>query len=178
MTLTLIREQIDTPVGAMTLITDEEGTVRMLEFTEKRNREESHLIRHFKNADIRDGRTPGPARDALKAYFNGDITAIDGLPVAAEDTPFREKVWAALRTIPPGETWTYGDLAKAVDSPKGFRAVGSANGANPIAIIVPCHRVIASGGKLGGYGGGLERKTWLLQHEAENCGKQLALRAG
>ena len=178
MTMILIREQLDTPVGPVTLMTEEDGTVRMLEFSEKSDRTGNHLSRHFDGADIRDGRTPGPAREALKAYFRGDITAIDDLTVAAEDTPFRESVWAALRTIPPGEPWTYGDLAKAVGSPKGFRAVGSANGANPIAIIVPCHRVIASGGKLGGYGGGLERKTWLLRHEAINCGKELALRPG
>ncbi|RFB03923.1 methylated-DNA--[protein]-cysteine S-methyltransferase [Parvularcula marina] len=174
----LIRELIDTPVGPITLITQSDGTVRMLEFTEKRDREEIHLKRHFGDAEIRDGKTSGPARKAVEAYFNGDIAAIDTLTTDAAGTEFQTKVWATLRTIPAGETWSYGDLAGAVGSPKAFRAVGSANGANPIAIIVPCHRVIATGGKLGGYGGGLDRKKWLLAHEAAHCGKQLALHAG
>lgn len=178
MTTIFIREQIESPVGAIDLVTEEDGTVRMCEFADKPDRTASHLRCLETSGEIRPGKTPGPAREALKAYFTGDVTSLDDLPVAADGTAFRQKVWAALRTIPAGETWSYGDLAAAIGNPKGSRAVGNANGANPIALIVPCHRVIATGGKLGGYGGGLDRKRWLLRHEAAYCGNQLSFDAG
>ena len=119
-------------------------------------------------------RLPSPAREAkpkaeiaaaLAAYFAGDLRAIDALEVEPEGTPFQRSVWAALRTIPAGTTWSYAQLARAVGHPTATRAVGAANGRNPIALVVPCHRVIASDGTLGGYGGGLEMKRWLLRHE-------------
>lgn len=105
-----------------------------------------------------------PAR-ALRAYVAGDLRALDDLVVDPGGTPFQQRVWAALRTIPVGSTWSYRDLAEAVGSDSATRAVGSANGANPVSVVVPCHRVIRADGSLGGYGGGLERKTWLLAHE-------------
>lgn len=105
-----------------------------------------------------------PAR-ALRAYVAGDLDALDGLAVDTGGTPFQQRVWAALRTIPTGSTWSYRDLAAAVGSDTATRAVGSANGANPVSVVVPCHRVIRTDGTLGGYGGGLDRKTWLLAHE-------------
>ena len=117
---------------------------------------------------------PSPTREttttpdiaaALSAYFAGDLRAIDAVAVDPEGTPFQRRVWAALRTIPAGTTWSYADLARAVGQPTATRAVGAANGRNPIALVVPCHRVIASDGTLGGYGGGLEMKRWLLRHE-------------
>ena len=119
-------------------------------------------------------RLPSPAREAkpdadiaaaLAAYFAGDLHAIDALRVDAEGTPFQQRVWAALRTIPAGSTWSYAELARVVGQPAATRAVGAANGKNPIALVVPCHRVISSDGTLGGYGGGLEMKRWLLRHE-------------
>jgi methylated-DNA-[protein]-cysteine S-methyltransferase len=119
-------------------------------------------------------RLPSPAREvkpdtdiaaALAAYFAGDLRAIDALQVDPEGTPFQRRVWDTLRTIPPGSTWSYAELARAVGQPSATRAVGAANGRNPIALVVPCHRVIASDGTLGGYGGGLEMKRWLLRHE-------------
>jgi methylated-DNA-[protein]-cysteine S-methyltransferase len=117
---------------------------------------------------------PSPAREmraspeiaaALAAYFAGDLRAIDAMDVDPKGTPFQQRVWAALRTIPAGTTWSYAELARAVGQPSATRAVGAANGRNPIALVVPCHRVIASDGTLGGYGGGLEMKRWLLRHE-------------
>lgn len=168
--MTLYREQVDSPLGSLTLMTEKDGTVRLLEFTSESERTSRHTARQAKGAEIVDGPAPGPAREALAAYFAGDMTALDGLTVAADGTPFRKKVWAALRSIPVGKTWSYGELAQAIGSPKGFRAVGSANGANPISIIVPCHRVIAADGSIGGYAGGLNRKEWLLAHEAKHCG--------
>src|SRR5207249_2519894 len=94
-----------------------------------------------------------------------DVRAIDDLPVQAHGTAFQQRVWAALRSIPAGRTVTYRHIAEAIGSPSAVRAVGAANGQNPIALIVPCHRVIASDGTLCGYGGGLWRKEWLLRHE-------------
>ena len=108
---------------------------------------------------------PGGAVSALRRYFDGDLTAIEELEVDPIGTDFQQVVWAALRSVPVGETTSYGELAATIDSPGAVRAVGSANGANPIVVIVPCHRVVRSDGSLGGYGGGLDRKRWLLAHE-------------
>jgi methylated-DNA-[protein]-cysteine S-methyltransferase len=103
----------------------------------------------------------------LRAYFAGELREFD-LPLAPAGTPFQLRVWRELRNIPYGQTISYGELARRVGSPKGSRAVGLANGANPISIVVPCHRVIGSSGKLTGYGGGLENKARLLALEREH----------
>lgn len=100
----------------------------------------------------------------LRAYFDGSLTVFD-LPLNPQGTPFRRRVWAALQAIPYGETRSYGQLAKALSCPGAARAVGGANHHNPIAIIIPCHRVIGADGSLTGYGGGLAMKDWLLRHE-------------
>ncbi len=102
---------------------------------------------------------------ALRAYFAGDLTAIDNLPVETAGTLFQRLVWRALREIPCGQTISYAQLAQRIGRPAAARAVGLANGANPVSIVVPCHRVIGASGSLTGYGGGLERKRWLLTHE-------------
>ena len=104
-------------------------------------------------------------RAALKGYFAGDLDGLKTIKWRVAGTPFQRKVWTALRTIPAGTTTSYGALAAQLDMPKAVRAVGLANGSNPISIVVPCHRVIGANGSLTGYGGGLERKRWLLQHE-------------
>jgi methylated-DNA-[protein]-cysteine S-methyltransferase len=114
---------------------------------------------------VREGKLSSAITGALEAYFAGDLRAIDALEVDPVGTPFQRRVWAALRTIPAGTTWSYAELARFVGQPTATRAVGAANGRNPIALVVPCHRVIASDGTLGGYGGGLEMKRWLLRHE-------------
>ena len=103
----------------------------------------------------------------LDEYFGGQRTEFD-LPLNLVGTPFQRTVWAALTTIVPGETLSYGALAASVGCPKSVRAVGLANGANPISVVVPCHRVIGADGSLTGYGGGIERKRWLLAHEKRN----------
>lgn len=107
--------------------------------------------------------------DRIDAYFDGDIDAIDTVAVDAAGTPFQRAVWAALRRIPPGETASYAEIAAAVGRPLAVRAVGTANAHNPTALVVPCHRVIRSDGTIGGYGGGLDRKRWLLTHEAAHA---------
>ena len=105
-------------------------------------------------------------RDILRRYFAGELDAIDEIPIDFQaGTPFQRKVWGTLRKVPAGKTWSYQQLATAVGKPKAVRAVGAANGANPIALVLPCHRVIGKGGELRGYGGGLDRKRWLLSHE-------------
>jgi methylated-DNA-[protein]-cysteine S-methyltransferase len=103
------------------------------------------------------------------AYFDGDVRALDALPVKTQGTAFQSEVWAALRAIPVGQTRSYGQLAAAIGRPSAVRAVGLANGSNPVGVIVPCHRVIGANGTLTGYAGGLERKRWLLAHEAANA---------
>jgi methylated-DNA-[protein]-cysteine S-methyltransferase len=116
-------------------------------------------------------RDDGPfrvVREQLRAYFAGELRDFD-VPLGLAGTAFQRRVWRALCDIPYGETLSYADLARRVGQPGAARAVGSANGANPVAIIVPCHRVIAADGTLGGYGGGLDRKQWLLRHEGAAC---------
>lgn len=108
--------------------------------------------------------------EQLDAYFTGELTVFD-VPVELEGTPFQRRVWDALLAIPYGETWTYGQVAEKVGNPRASRAVGLANGRNPVAIVVPCHRVIGADGSLTGYGGGLDRKVFLLEHEQRVAGR-------
>jgi methylated-DNA-[protein]-cysteine S-methyltransferase len=115
--------------------------------------------------DRRGGRADPTVARALEAYFAGELDALDRIPVEPAGTPFQQTVWAALRRIPTGTTTSYGALARSIGAPAAMRAVGAANGRNPIAIVIPCHRVVASDGRLHGYGGGLDRKRWLLEHE-------------
>jgi methylated-DNA-[protein]-cysteine S-methyltransferase len=128
--------------------------------------------RHGPTADalgVRDDALFAEARRQLAEYFAGARREFT-LPLASQGTAFQQQVWAALRTIPYGHTASYGDIARAVGNPRGVRAVGLANGRNPLSIVVPCHRVIGSDGSLTGYGGGLERKQWLLAHEVAHGG--------
>ena len=114
---------------------------------------------------MEDRAAPPAIRHAINKYFSGDLFAIDAIPVTTGGTSFQRDVWAALRTIQPGTTLSYGKLARQLGRPKSVRAVGLANGANPVAIVIPCHRVIGTDGSLTGYGGGVNRKRWLLIHE-------------
>jgi methylated-DNA-[protein]-cysteine S-methyltransferase len=162
-------DRIESPIGTILLIHDADGRVRALDFDDFEPRMRRLLRRHY-GADgddfvIADAAAPPAIRYGLSRYFAGDLTALDALPVATSGTAFQRDVWAALRKIPPGTTLSYGGLAEALGRPRSVRAVGLANGANPIGIIVPCHRVIGADGSLTGYGGGIERKRWLLTHE-------------
>ena len=125
----------------------------------------SALQRRFGPVSLADAKDPFEAVSRLRAYFAGELGALETLPVDTGGTEFQQSVWTALRRIPPGRTSCYSDLAKAVGRPTATRAVGAANGANPVAVVIPCHRVIGKDGSLTGYGGGLERKAWLLRHE-------------
>ena len=161
----LTLDRVATPTGDVLLVVDADGAVRALDFAGYEDRMMRLLRRHWGEARLVEGRAPAAIRSAVEAYFGGDLTALDGLPVKTNGTDFQRAIWAALRGIPAGQTRTYGQLAAAIGSPKAVRAAGLANGQNPIAVIVPCHRVIGANGTLTGYAGGLERKQWLLAHE-------------
>lgn len=162
---TLTLDRIATPVGEVLLVTDGDGAVRALDFADYEARMMRLLGRHSPGFTLVEARAPETVRRAVTDYFSGDVRALDSIAVKTGGTEFQRTVWAALRAIPPGETRSYGQLAAAIGSPRAVRAAGLANGQNPIAVIVPCHRVIGANGTLTGYAGGLERKRWLLAHE-------------
>lgn len=162
--------RVPSPIGTILLVADDDGRVRALDFETHEDRMRRLLGRHY-GADgyaLRPGAAPRAVVRALDAFFAGDLASIDALDVATNGSAFQRRVWTALRDIAPGGTTTYGALAAALGQPTAARAVGLANGTNPIAIIVPCHRVVGADGTLTGYGGGLERKEWLLAHERRN----------
>lgn len=163
---TFVLERIATPTGRMLLITDDEHRLRAVDWEDHETRMRRMLQRHYGDAvQLRKTMHSSAARRSLEAYFEGDIDAITGALAATNGTAFQREVWDALREIPAGRPISYGVLAARIGKPKAVRAVGLANGANPIAIFVPCHRVIGADNSLTGYGGGLDRKRWLLQHE-------------
>jgi methylated-DNA-[protein]-cysteine S-methyltransferase len=170
-TFRLLLDELNTPIGRVALLADEEGRLRALGFTEGHARMERQLsLRATVGATgaapaLVAAHDPGGLTAGVAAYFEGDLTALDGLSVEAAGTPFQRAVWRALREIPCGATRSYGEIARRIGNPAAVRAVGLANGANPVGIVVPCHRVIGANGKLTGYGGGIERKRWLLAHE-------------
>lgn len=168
-TLTFTLERMDTPIGLLLLVTDGQQRLRAVDWFDHEERMQELLQRHYRNTTVEllEGTQASAALHAMQAYFAGDIGAIGDLPVATGGTDFQRQVWAALRDIPPGQTCSYRDLAVRIGRPRAVRAVGMANGANPISIVVPCHRVIGSDGSLTGYGGGLPRKRWLLEHERQ-----------
>lgn len=160
----LEQDSFKSPVGIVTVVSD--GTaVRAVDFDGYESRMHRLLIRHCGSYQLKKVRNAGGFTALLKAYFEGDLNALADIPTATSGTPFQKKVWAALRKIPVGTTTTYQAIAKRIGKPLACRAVGLANRANPVALIIPCHRVIAANNRLGGYGGGLKRKQWLLTHE-------------
>jgi methylated-DNA-[protein]-cysteine S-methyltransferase len=165
----LLIDRIDTAIGELILVVDREGNLRAIDWVDY----EARMLRLLQRQYGKDGfvllpaNNPNGLSDRLRRYFAGDVAAIDGLPVASVGTPFQREVWRALRDIPVGTTCSYGELAQRISRPRAVRAVGTANGSNPISIVVPCHRVIGANGSLTGYGGGMERKRWLLNHERE-----------
>ena len=157
--------RLSSPLGDLLAVTAADGTLHALDFADFEARLHRLFARHHPGASLAPGEPPAELTGALAAYFAGTVTALDGLPVARIGSEFQRRVWAALRQIPAGETRSYGQLGAAIGQPTASRAIGLANGANPIGIVVPCHRVIGSGGALTGYAGGVERKAWLLRHE-------------
>jgi methylated-DNA-[protein]-cysteine S-methyltransferase len=160
---TLTLDRLATPIGTALLVTDEAGRLRAFNWTDYEAVMRRWISRHYPKAVLGEGRSP--VRRAFEAYFAGDARALEGVPWKAAGTAFQIKVWETLCTIPAGETLSYAGLAERIGRPTAVRAVGLANGANPVAVVVPCHRVIGANGSLTGYGGGLPRKEWLLAHE-------------
>lgn len=160
-------EQFNTPTGRMILVTDDEQRMRAADWEDKADRMQRLLRLHYgeNGFQLQKARTASRARLALEAYFEGHLEAIEGLRTLTRGTDFQRRVWVALRGIRPGSTASYGQLAAQIGRPEAARAVGAANGANPIPVVVPCHRVVGANASLTGFGGGLERKRWLLTHE-------------
>lgn len=160
-------ERIPTPTGMMLLLTDDRERLRSLDWDDHEARLQHLLNLHYGAGATRLEASPriSNAGHAIEAYFAGELSAIGALRTETGGTVFQREVWKALRAIPVGETSSYGQLAASIGRPKAVRAVGLANGANPVALVVPCHRIIGSDASLTGYGGGIERKRWLLEHE-------------
>jgi methylated-DNA-[protein]-cysteine S-methyltransferase len=165
--LHLLMDRISTPIGEMLIVADCDGNLRATNWTDHEAGMHRQLSRQYgeKGFRLEQTRMKNGLKDAIERYFAGELAAIDALPVELVGTPFQREVWLALREIPCGTTTSYGELAKRIGRPAAVRAVGLANGSNPVGVIVPCHRVIGSDGTLTGYGGGIERKRWLLKHE-------------
>jgi len=173
-TLRLRRDRVATPIGVLLLLSDDDGALRAVDWTDFEPRMRRLLDRHYGpgTVELRDGDGRSPAARAAGRYFAGELSALDALPVATAGTPFQRRVWQELRRIPVGTAISYAELARRIGQPGASRAVGLANGANPVGVVVPCHRVIGADGSLTGYGGGIERKRWLLAHEGCATGRQ------
>lgn len=163
----LFEERLATPLGDLLLWTDSLQQVYAVDWADYQHRMQTLLLRqhpkqHYSIQPISLSSLPA---QAIQDYFDGNLLALEDIACMLGGTEFQREVWLALRTIPCGTTWSYAQLAQAIQRPTAIRAVGAANGANPISLITPCHRVIGLNQQLVGYAGGLERKRWLLQHE-------------
>ena len=160
-------ERLKTPIGQMLIVTEREENVRAVDWTDCQERLHRLSRIHYgqQSFTIEQSQSSSKAAAALDLYFQGELAAIDELTVKTGGTPFQSDVWSALRSIPCGTTTSYAAVANRIDRAAAIRAVGAANGSNPVGVVVPCHRVIGSYGSLTGYAGGMERKKWLLRHE-------------
>jgi methylated-DNA-[protein]-cysteine S-methyltransferase len=158
-------DRLETPIGIALLVSDADGVLRALDWEDYAPRMKELLRLHYGAVTLNEAPAPESMRAALTSYFKGDLDRLSTIPWRVAGTPFQQKVWTALPRIPAGTTMSYGALAAQLDSPNAMRAVGHANGSNPISVVVPCHRLIGTNGSLVKYGGGLERKRWLLRHE-------------
>ncbi len=165
-------DTISTPLGAMTMAVDEEGALRVLDWAQAGRDDLFSFQRFYKDVTLEKRPAPKPIKKALNQYFEGELTAIESIKIALPGTEFQRAVWNALCQIPAGTTCSYGDIARTINNEKAVRAVGMANNANPIAVVVPCHRVIGASGKMVGYGSGVKRKEWLLKHEKGDGGQR------
>jgi methylated-DNA-[protein]-cysteine S-methyltransferase len=155
---------VDSPIGPLTLAL-RGARLCLLHFGTDEHTASATLRRRYPDEALRSGTDSDAVAGRLACYFAGETTVLDGIDVEMNGTSFQRRVWEALRGVRAGTTVSYGEIARRIGSPSAVRAVGAANGANPIAIVVPCHRIIGGSGRLTGYGGGLDRKQWLLRHE-------------
>ena len=163
--MTLHLDRLASPIGDLLLATDDEGVLRALDFEEYEDRMRRLLRRQYGEVRLVEGPAPDAVTGPIRRYFAGDFEALREVPCRTGGTDFQRAVWTALTRIPTGETLSYGALAAKIGAPTAVRAVGLANGSNPIALVAPCHRVIGADGSLTGFGGGLHRKRWLLTFE-------------
>ncbi len=159
-------DRLATPIGESLIVTDEAGTLRALDWADRASSMARLLRLHYGSLVPEPGAAPGDIKRLLRRYFEGELGCLAAIEWRTAGTAFQRSVWIALTTIAPGDTLSYGGLAAMLGCPKAVRAVGMANGSNPISVVIPCHRVIGADGSLTGYGGGIERKRWLLKHEA------------
>jgi methylated-DNA-[protein]-cysteine S-methyltransferase len=160
----LLVDYIESPIGKIIIVVDE-GKLCALDFEDYEERMMKLLKKRYTNIELRQTDNPYGFSTRVKDYLAGDYKSLDAIPVSTGGTPFQQQVWNALRDIPTGQTFTYSQLAEKIGNPKAVRAVGMTNSLNPIAIVLPCHRVVGANASLTGYAGGLERKDWLLRHE-------------
>ena len=160
----LLLDTIDSPIGPILLVVDD-GRLCALDYLEYQARMMTLLGRRYPSFRLLPAHDPEGYSSVIRQYLNKDFACLDTIPVSTGGTVFQQQVWQALRSIPPGTTITYGELAARLGRPTAYRAVGGTNALNPVAIVLPCHRVVGANAALTGYAGGLERKRWLLQHE-------------
>ena len=158
-------DRLTTPIGPALIVADVDGALRAFDWEDHAERIMELLRLQYGAVELQDARAPKAIRSALTHYFNGDLDSLKQIEWRIAGTPFQRKVWMALPKIPAGTTMTYGALAARLGTPNAMRAVGHANGSNPISVVIPCHRLIAADGSLVKYGSGLARKRWLLEHE-------------
>jgi methylated-DNA-[protein]-cysteine S-methyltransferase len=158
-------DRLQTPIGIALLVSDADGVLRALDWEDYEPRMRELLRLQYGAVMLKEARAPRDIRSALTGYFKGDLERLKAIKWRVAGTPFQRKVWTELPRIPAGTTMSYGALAAKLNAPHAVRAVGHANGSNPISVVVPCHRLIGANGSLIKYGGGLERKRWLLMHE-------------
>jgi methylated-DNA-[protein]-cysteine S-methyltransferase len=158
-------DRMATPIGEALIVTDGAGILRAFDWADRQSAMARLLRLHYGAVVPEPGPAPASLRHRLRRYFEGDLGCLAAIGWRTAGTSFQRAVWQALTAIAPGETLSYGALAAKLGCPRSVRAVGLANGANPISVVVPCHRVIGADGSLTGYGGGMERKRWLLRHE-------------
>ncbi|EGP09061.1 Methylated-DNA--protein-cysteine methyltransferase [Bradyrhizobiaceae bacterium SG-6C] len=158
-------DRLETPIGTALLVTDDEGFLRALDWSDYEARLHQLLRRHYGNYALDRAAAPKTITAAIKGYFAGDLDQLKSIKWRTNGSAFQRKVWRGLQNIRAGKTSSYGAFARRLNVPKAARAVGLANGSNPVSVVVPCHRLIGADGSLTGYGGGLPRKQWLLAHE-------------
>lgn len=161
----LFLDRLATPIGTALLVTDQDGILRALDWSDYEERMQRLLRLHYGPVVLNAAPAPKDIARALEAYFAGDLDQLRTIRWRTNGTPFQRKVWSKLQSVPAGKTASYGAMAARLNVPNAARAVGAANGANPVGVVVPCHRLVGANGSLTGYGGGLERKQWLLAHE-------------
>ncbi len=158
-------DRLATPIGPALVVTDIDGMLRAFDWEDHAARIRGLLRLQYGAVELQEARMPDSIKGALSDYFKGDLDALKAVEWRIAGTAFQQKVWKALPKIPAGTTMSYGALAAKLGSPNAVRAVGHANGSNPISVVIPCHRLIAANGALVKYGSGLARKRWLLEHE-------------